>query len=184
MALPPGAVARFHGWQRHLAEKDPDPEAEYIVDVEHHCRSRGASSGHQGAVQLTHGLIMKIPTVGEQWRLATSMEHLAAHGWHVFDHTLPGDYSVTKRKEIFDVLSPHSRNKLNVNSMHLRTQGAWMMYCLSYVHVQPPVFNVDDEWDALHEDSQSTWSETTTRSPSVLRLPQEAKYEVLLADRN
>ena len=109
MVLPPGAVTRFHGWQKHLAQKDADPSAEYIVDVEHHCKSRGASSGLEWPVQLTHGLIMKIPKVGEQWRLATSMEHLAAHGWHVFDHTLPGDYSVTKRKEIFDVLSPHSQ---------------------------------------------------------------------------
>ena len=100
-------------------------------------------------MQLTHGLIMKIPKVGEQWRLATSMEHLAAHGWHVFDHTLPGDYSVTKRKEIFDVLAPHPRKKLNGNSMHLRTQGAWMMYCLSYVKVA-------HDWGELYEEDSET----------------------------
>ena len=133
MVLPPGAVQRFHAWQKHLSEKDPDPDAEYIVDVEHHCRSRGASSGSQWPVQLTHGLIMKIPASGDGWRLATPMEHLAAHGWHVFDHTLPGDYSVTKQKEILEGLSSHSLKTLNGNSMHLRTQGAWMMYCLSYL---------------------------------------------------
>ena len=175
MVLPPGAVQRFHAWQKHLSEKDPDPDAEYIVDVEHHCRSRGASSGSQWPVQLTHVLIMKIPASGDGWRLATPMEHLAAHGWHVFDHTLPGDYSVTKQKEILEGLSSHSLKTLNGNSMHLRTQGAWMMYCLSYLHVKPNVFDVNDEWDELYEETESqvTCSETT-RSPSILRVPEKA----------
>ena len=91
---------------------------------------------------------------------------------------------MTKRKEIFDVLSPHSRKKLNGNSMHLRTQGAWMMYCFSYLHVKPNVFDVNDEWDELYEETESqvTCSETTTRSPSVSRVPQKAKDEVVFAD--
>ena len=178
MVLPPGAVTRFHAWQKSLSGKDSDPDAEYIVDVEHHCRSRGASSGSQWPVQLTHGLIMKIPASGDGWRLATSMEHFAAHGWHVFDHTLPGDYSVTPQKELLEGLPSNSLKLLKGNSMHLRTQGAWMMYCLSYLHVkQPKVFDADgDEWGKLYEETKSQ----SSISPSILPVDKKAKVEVVI----
>ena len=41
--------------------------------------------------------------------------------------------------------------------MHLRTQGAWMMYCLSYVKVAPRVFKEeDDDWGELYEEDSET----------------------------
>lgn len=67
------------------------------------------------------------------WLLATGKEHLSALGWRMFGHS--NIFPVSKMVKVLDDLQllPSQVKQLTGNSMHLRTQLAFMMFAVAHV---------------------------------------------------
>ena len=128
MMLPPGAIQRLALWRivKEQGENDSDP---FLADIDHRPNCKGNSGGLDWPVQLTHGTVTNILD-DNGWRIATSIEHLVALGFHAKGTE---SYAMTRVMPILMELKPYQRKQLAGNAMHLLTQAAWMLYILSNI---------------------------------------------------
>lgn len=149
MILPPGNVMRFNEWHE-FRQRSSQPHEVFITDTDHRLGTRGGNSGRDWPVQLRHGSIMLIPHDATQWRLATSWEHLAAQGFNLLPGAITEGNPKSKMAPIFAKLPLHHRKHLSGNAMHLCTQGAFMMYCLSRLDIAlPPLHQIGGREDVV-----------------------------------
>ena len=172
MILAPGVIARMMEYHRYRLAKG-FPEKVFIADLEQTLGSRGASCGLDLPVLLTHGQIMNIPADISQWRLACSMEHLLAQGFHTLDNVTSTANPISKMLRIFESLSIANRKQLSGNGMHLGTQGSWMMYCLSQLAPVTPF---------CRSLSPSCWEEMPADQEDVFMLSQLTATSDALGD--
>lgn len=113
VCLPQSASGRL---DKYIATKaESYPEVNMIADLDQNDRS-----GMFWPCMLTHGHIL-LMQAGGQALLATGMEHMGAHGWHLFPATTL-DFAVSKMKPIF---ARRTNEELKVLAGRaLRHQGA------------------------------------------------------------
>ena len=105
----------------------------------------GPSAGELWPTQLTHGSVISFAKTQPDeasskttWRMATALEHMNALGWRVYGESKI--FPVTKMVQVMKNLSltPSQIKTLAGNSMHLRTQLAFMLYCLAQIIKKQP----------------------------------------------
>lgn len=98
-------------------------------------KKTGPAGGELWPTQLTHASVLSFSTEGENvsWLLATSKEHLSALGWRMYGHS--DVFPVSKMVKVLDDLQllPSQVKQLTGNSMHLRTQLAFMIFAIAHV---------------------------------------------------
>ena len=93
--------------------------------------------------QLTHGSIIafKRDEDGQTtWKMATSLEHMGALGWRMYGES--DVFPVCKMRDVISKLelTPQQVKMLAGNSMHLRTQMAFMWYALGHCALKQKKF--------------------------------------------
>ncbi|CAE7249881.1 unnamed protein product [Symbiodinium sp. CCMP2592] len=154
LLFPPGGVRRLAEWQDVFLEKKAEAPRlrAFLCDVDH---AVGPCGGELWPTQLTHGSIISFQQGDEgggskpPWRLATSREHLSALGWrmHGGSNLFPVSHMATVLQNL--ELTPAQVKVLAGNSMHLRTQMAFMLYALGQIIKKNP--------GALTLTRMSTW---------------------------
>lgn len=138
MLFPPGAVARFDAWMRHLDALDTT-QMDMMFDLDHHASSKGSTAGPDWPVSLRHGSVMSVRR-GEpnSWTLACGAESLAALGWHLFP-TDGSEFGLSPLRDHLLSLTSAQQKALAGNGMHLVTQASWMWYVFAHVSRKRPV---------------------------------------------
>ena len=118
--LPPCGLQRYCAWDKLRAENE-GIGGSYLADIEHH-PGRG-SGGSLFPCLLTHGTVVD----WEVGRPATSMEHVAAQGFHVF-----GDHKYNSRiTSCLRSLQAYRVKRLAGNGICLPAILAWMVFVWS-----------------------------------------------------
>ena len=133
LLLPPGGIARLEEWRVWRDDKFGKQQV-VIADLDHHpgCRFTG---GTDWPVQLTHGTVCLIGPEKSYMKLATTMEHLQAMGFpcRQVNGNAPTAFPEPAIVDILKQLDMRKQKVVAGNGMHLVTQTAWMLYCLSNV---------------------------------------------------
>ena len=152
--FPPGAVERLSEWQG-VYDDAAIEGGTFLADIDHHPGSKGPNGGADFPSQLTHGNIVSFSSDARDFKLFTSMEHVAALGFHMFQQT--PQVPVSKMQPILQHLSPQQMKIRSGSGMHLVAQSAWMLYVLANivptdVPLGKPLPSTrpceDDEWEA------------------------------------
>eukprot|EP00435_Cladocopium_sp_Y103_P067844 s676_g30.t1 len=158
LVFPPGGIQRMNGWIQLYQEKLKETAKlrAFLCDVDH-----SPAGGELWPTQLTHGSVLSLRQNGDQttWLLATAKEHLGALGWRMF-----GDSPIFPKSKMAKVLdnldfSPSQVKQLSGNSMHLRTQLAFMMFAIANVSKKKPAGQLQsltswgDDGDSFPRDS-------------------------------
>ena len=78
---PPGLFQSFNEWKEHMAETHfLQPGEDYMVDLDHHPKTKGCVAGREFPCLLTHGSICSMSQT--EMRMATSRERFASLGFH------------------------------------------------------------------------------------------------------
>ena len=119
----------------------------------------GPVGGELWPTQLTHGSVFALEgKEGESvgWTMATAREHMTALGWRA--HGSSEAFPVSKMLSALSDLccfTPNQVKTLAGNSMHLRTQMAFMFYALGHIMLKtehPHTLQRASTWQ--WEDSQ------------------------------
>ncbi|CAE7239963.1 unnamed protein product [Symbiodinium sp. CCMP2456] len=146
LLFPPGGVKRLGEWQGlYMDKKIETPRLRaFLCDVDHAVGGKGPCGGELWPTQLTHGSIISFQRSfhdGDSkpaWRLATAKEHLSALGWRMYggSNLFPVSHMSTVLTNL--QLTPSQVKVLAGNSMHLRTQMAFMLYAMGQIIKKSP----------------------------------------------
>eukprot|EP00439_Symbiodinium_sp_Y106_P049334 s354_g6.t1 len=161
LLLPPGGIARLQQWQEvHKMKMSGGPVRAFFCDVDHTVAGKGCPVGGElWPTQLTHGSVFALEgKEGESvgWTMATAREHMTALGWRA--HGSSEAFPVSKMLSALSDLccfTPNQVKTLAGNSMHLRTQMAFMFYALGHIMLKtehPHTLQRASTWQ--WEDSQ------------------------------
>jgi hypothetical protein len=117
----------------HIRDKDKKESlgGVYIGDIHQH-PGIGATAGPDFPVQLQHGLVTSFRDNGRKARIATGLEHIGAHGFHLFPSTTK-DYPLSRMLPLLQRLPDNDLKSLSGNGMHVAAISTWLFYCLSNV---------------------------------------------------